>query len=181
MRDRVTMTPRTGPAIVAGTIAAVSVATLAAVWTLQERGYNPCELCLKERIPFYVGLPPAAGLALLAPRLPRPASRVGFALLALVFAAGAVLGAYHVGVEWKLWAGPTGCSGAASAPADVGDFLDQLKSVTVVRCDEAALQVLGLSLAGWNAVLSAGLAALAILGWRRVSVLGTADRAGTHG
>ena len=63
--------------------------------------------------------------------------------LILVFAAGAMLGAYHAGVEWKLWAGPTGCSGAAAAPAAVADFLKQLDSVTVVRCDEAALQVLG--------------------------------------
>ena len=155
--------------ILAGALALVSAATLAAVWTLQARGYNPCELCLKERIPFMAAVPLAGALALAAPRLPRAAARLGFAVLALVFAGGAVLGAYHAGVEWHLWAGPTECAGAATAPADVSDFLKQLDTAVVVRCDEAALQVLGLSLAAWNALLSAALAGVAALGLRRAA------------
>ncbi len=156
------------PALLAGAIALISAITLASVWILQERGYNPCELCLKERIPFYAALPVAALLAILSRRLDPRLAKTGFALLALVFAAGAVLGAYHAGVEWHLWAGPTGCSGAAAAPVDVGDFLKALDNVTVVRCDEAALHVFGLSLAAWNAVLSAVLAGVAVLALRRV-------------
>ncbi len=167
MRDTVRPAPTRSIEPAAAVVASIGAATVAAVWFLQARGYNPCELCLKERVPFYVGVPLAAALAVLAPRLPRAAARAGFAALVLVFAAGAVLGAYHAGVEWKLWAGPTGCSGAAAAPAAVADFLKQLDSVTVVRCDEAALQVLGLSLAAWNALLSAGLAGVAALGVRR--------------
>ena len=165
-RSASTRTVHLAAPVAAATVALVGAATIAAVWVLQARGYNPCELCLKERVPFYVGVPLAAGLALLGPRLPRSAARAGFAALALVFAVGVALGAYHAGVEWKLWAGPTGCSGAAAAPAAVANFLKQLDSVTVVRCDEAALQVLGLSLAAWNALLSAGLAGTAALGWR---------------
>ena len=148
-------------------IAILGAATVASVWVMQARGYTPCELCLKERVPLYAGVPLAAAMAFLAPRLPRAAARAGFAALVLIFSAGAALGAYHAGVEWKLWTGPTGCSGAAAAPAAVSDFLRQLDSVTVVRCDEAALQVWGLSLAAWNAILSAGLAAVAAFGWRR--------------
>jgi disulfide bond formation protein DsbB len=151
----------------AALIAVLGAAAVATVWILQARGYTPCELCSKERVPFYVGVPLAAVLSLLAPRLPRTAVALGFAVLALLFAVGALLGAYHAGVEWKLWAGPTGCSGAAAAPAAVSDFLKQLDTVTVVRCDEAALHVLGLSLAAWNALLSAGLAVVAALGWRQ--------------
>ena len=157
---------RATAAAAAGVIALASLAVLAAVWILQSRGYNPCELCLEERVPFYVALPVAALLALLAGRLPRPALRGGLGLLALAFAAGAVLGAFHAGVEWHLWAGPTGCSGAAEAPADTANFLAALDRLKVVRCDEAALRVLGLSLAAWNALLSAGLAGLALLGRR---------------
>ena len=149
-------------------IAVVSILVVGAVWTLQARGYNPCELCLKERIPFYVGIPLASVVGLGAARLPRSAIRAGYVVLGLVFAVGAVLGAYHAGVEWKFWPGPSECSGTAAAPVAVGDFLKQLQSVTVVRCDEAALQVMGLSLAAWNALLSAGLAAVGVLGWRRV-------------
>lgn len=165
---------------IAAGIALAGAAAVAAVWILQARGYTPCELCLKERLPFYAGVPIAAALALLAPlgRKPparaalraavRAAMRSGFAALALLFAAGAALGVYHAGVEWHLWAGPTGCSGAVAAPAAVSDFLKQLDAVSVVRCDEAALRVLGLSLAAWNALLSAGLAAAAAVGFRRV-------------
>jgi hypothetical protein len=64
------------------------------------------------------------------------------------------------------WAGPQECSGALSRAASVGDFLAQLQSAKVVRCDAAALRLLGLSLAGWNAVVSAGLAGLAVAGLR---------------
>ena len=167
MRDTVRSAPARSIDPAATFIALSGAATVAAVWFLQAHGYNPCELCLKERVPFYVGVPLAAVLAVPAPRLPFAAARAGFAALILVFAAGAMLGAYHAGVEWKLWAGPTGCSGAAAAPAAVADFLKQLDSVTVVRCDEAALQVLGLSLAAWNAVLCVGLAGVAALGFRR--------------
>ena len=87
-------------------------------------------------------------------------------ILALIFAASVVLGAYHAGVEWGFWAGPTECTGALDRAASVSDFLKQLETVKVVRCDSAALRILGLSLAGWNAVISAGLAALATLGLR---------------
>lgn len=171
MRDTARLRTRSvDPA--AALIALAGAATVAAVWTLQARGYTPCELCLKERLPFYAGVPLAAVLAALAPRLPRTSAactavRASFAVLFLLFAAGAALGVYHAGVEWRLWPGPTGCSGASAAPAAVSDFLKQLDSVTVVRCDEAALQVLGLSLAAWNALLSAGLAAAALAGFRR--------------
>ncbi len=168
MRTATTDPRRPGPAVLASVVALISAATLATVWLLQWRGYNPCELCLKERIPFYIALPVALLLALFGRRLDRRVAWAGFALLAMVFAVGAVLGLYHAGVEWHLWAGPTGCSGAAAAPADVGDFLKALNTVTVVRCDEAALLVLGLSLAAWNALLSAVLAATAFIALKRL-------------
>ena len=166
MRDSVVQRPKTSDAAVAGLVALGSAATIGAAWWLQWRGYAPCELCLKERIPYDLGIPLALALAALP--LSPPVRRLGFAALALLFVAGAVLSLYHTGVEWKLWAGPTECSGAMAAPAAVGDFLKQLNSITVVRCDEAALQVFGLSLAAWNAIVASGLAGLAALGYRRV-------------
>ena len=168
MRDTVRPAPTRSIEPAAAVVASIGAATVAAVWFLQARGYNPCELCLKERVPFYVGVPLAAALAVRAgPGCPAPRHGPASRRWSWFSPRGAVLGAYHAGVEWKLWAGPTGCSGAAAAPAAVADFLKQLDSVTVVRCDEAALQVLGLSLAAWNALLSAGLAGVAALGVRR--------------
>jgi len=146
-------------------IAAASIAILAAVWILQGMGYAPCELCLTQRYAFYVAVPLALLTALLAGRSVRGLARIGFALLALVFAASAVLAAYHAGVEYHWWAGPTACTGGPGS-LDVNDLVKALDSVKVVRCDEVQLRIAGLSLAGWNVVASIVLAAYAALAAR---------------
>lgn len=123
-------------------------------------GLVPCKLCLEQRWPYYLGLPVAAATAL-APSGSR-ASRAGLALLALVFLVSAGLGAYHAGVEWGWFVGPSDCGGGSGAgPSGVGDFMRSLDAVRVVSCTEAAFRFAGLSLAGWNALISLGLAALA--------------------
>jgi disulfide bond formation protein DsbB len=86
--------------------------------------------------------------------------------LALIFAASAIFGAYHAGIEWGLWPGPQECTGPLDHARSTEDFLKQLQSVKVARCDAPALKLVGLSLAGWNALVSAGLAALAVVGLR---------------
>ena len=146
-------------------IAAAAVVILAAVWIFQALGYAPCELCLTQRYAFYAAIP----LALLTALLTRSAhglARAGFALLALVFAANAALAAYHVGVEYHWWAGPTACTGGLTGSLAVNDLVNSLNSVKVVRCDEVQLRIAGLSLAGWNVVASAALAAYAAVAGR---------------
>src|SRR5262249_36721312 len=70
------------------------------------------------------------------------------------------LGAYHAGVEWKLWAGPQECSGALESLGNATDLLERLgQNSNVVRCDEAAWRFLGISLAGYNVLISLALAA----------------------
>lgn len=123
-------------------------------------GYVPCKLCLIQRNPYYAAIP----LALVAAFLPPRWTRAGLWLLALLFLVSAGLGAYHAGVEWGFWAGPSDCGGApASAAGNMGDFLNQLQKTRVVSCTEAAWRFLGLSLAGWNVVISLALAAFAAL------------------
>ncbi len=146
-------------------IAAASIAILAAVWILQGMGYAPCELCLTQRYAFYIAIPLALLTAFLAGRSVHGLARVGFALLVLVFAASAVLAAYHVGVEYHWWQGPTACTGGPGS-LDVSNLVNTLNSVKVVRCDEVQLRIAGLSLAGWNVVASAVLAAYAVLAAR---------------
>jgi len=129
-------------------------------------GLQPCELCLLERWPYYVGVP----LALLAVLALRGTSRrlgtVLLVLVALVFFASAGLAIYHAGVEWRFWEGPSACTGQYVAPSSTDDFLKSLESGPSVRCDEAATRILGLSLAGWNAVVSLLIAGFAWLGIR---------------
>ena len=147
-------------------IAAASVAILAAVWIFQALGYAPCELCLTQRYAFYAAAPLALLTAFLASRSAHGLARAGFALLAVVFAANAVLAAYHVGVEYHWWPGPTACTGALTGSLNVNDLVSALNSTKVVRCDEVQLRIAGLSLAGWNVVASAVLAAYAALAAR---------------
>ena len=93
-------------------------------------------------------------------------ARAGFALLAAAFVASAALAAYHAGVEYHWWAGPTACTGALTGSLDVNDLVKSLDSVKVVRCDEVQLRIAGLSLAGWNVLASAALAVYAALAAR---------------
>ena len=148
-------------------IAAASVAILATVWTIQGLGYEPCELCLSQRYAFYLAVPLAALTAFLAGRSAHGLARAGFALLSLAFLANAALAAYHVGVEYHWWPGPTACTGGLTGPVDVNDLTKALESVKVVQCDVVQLRIAGLSLAGWNVVASAALAVYAALAARR--------------
>jgi disulfide bond formation protein DsbB len=121
-------------------------------------GYVPCKLCLIQRNPYYIAIPVGIAAALVPPRW----GRAGLWLLALLFVVSAGLGAYHAGVEWGFWAGPSDCGGGSGAAAgNVGDFLNQLQGTRVVSCTEAAWRFLGLSLAGWNVLISLALAAFA--------------------
>lgn len=147
-------------------IAAIGLATIGLAWLFQALGHTPCELCLKERIPYYVGIPVAVVTAVAAPRS-GPLGLAGYAVLIVTFMVGAALGLYHAGVEWHFWAGPSECSGAVTAAPKVEDFLQQLNRVAVTRCDDVSMRVFGLSLAVWNAVISIGLIGLANVGLLR--------------
>ena len=157
-----------GPSGIAFAIAAIGLATVAGAWAFQVAGYPPCELCLKERIPYYGGVPLALVAGLLALRMRASLLPACFVALALIFAAGALLAGYHAGVEWQFWPGPASCTGTVNAPAKVEDFLHQLQTASVVRCDAAALRIAGLSLAGWDAAVSALLAGLSVLALVRI-------------
>lgn len=150
---------------VAVLILAAAVATIGGAYVFQHGlGYVPCKLCLLQRQPYYAAMPLALATALAPAAGPGalPWRRIGFGLLALVFAASLGLGLYHAGVEWRWWPGPADCGGGSPASsANVADFVKALNGVKVVSCTEAAWRFAGLSLAGWNAVISAGLAGLA--------------------
>lgn len=147
----------------AGFIAFAALMTLVAVWILQGFGYAPCELCLTERYAFYASVPLAALTALAASLSAHGAARALFALIALIFLANAGLAFYHAGVEQHWWAGPTACAGSLGGAVDVNDLAKSLNSERVVNCDEVQMRILGLSLAGWDVVMSAALALYAAL------------------
>ena len=158
---------RTNRAATAALVVALGgAATIAGAWYFQlVVGLPPCPLCLEQRIPYYVAIPLA--IVLLAAILwgaSLTMARFGLALLAVAMLIGAGLGVYHAGVEWHFWAGPTDCSGQLNQLGGPGGLLGQLSTVRVVRCDEAAWRFLGLSLAGYNALISVLLAGVALWG-----------------
>lgn len=155
---------RTGRASLAVFI--VTLGTLALAWGFQIiGGYVPCPLCLQQRWSYYAVI--VLSLALLAVLGVSPSRtglvRAGLVVTALLMLAGAGLGIYHAGVEWHWWAGPAACAGGAGLTGGLPD----LSTAHVVRCDEAQWRFLGLSFAGWNVVVSCGMAAVALWGARR--------------
>lgn len=147
-------------------VALIAAATLAGAWFFQlVLGIVPCPLCLEQRYAYYLAVPLGLLVAFLAARdAPRPVLLAGLALLVLAALANAWLGAYHAGVEWKFWQGPTDCSGPVVDFGKAGSLLDRLDTVKVVRCDEVQWRFLGLSLAGYNVLISLLMAAIAAWG-----------------
>jgi disulfide bond formation protein DsbB len=134
-------------------------------------GYIPCELCLLQRQPYYYGIPVAilGALSALA-GLPSWITRALLAIGGIMMLVGGGIGVYHAGVEWHFWAGPTTCSTSASSMTqNAGDLLTQLNTIKGPSCTDAALRVLGVSMAGWNVIASAILAAFAFMGVRKAA------------
>ncbi len=143
-----------------------AIATIAAAWAFQLwGGYIPCKLCLQERIPYYAGIPVLAGALIAALTMNARPARLLLLLAAAIFLVGFGLGVYHAGVEWKWWLGPADCGvGGAPPSRNAGDLLGQLTQFRIVSCTEATWRFIGLSFAGWNAVVSFGVAAVALMG-----------------
>lgn len=115
-------------------------------------GLAPCEMCWWQRYPHFAAL--ALGLV----GLVRPNRAIVF-LAALAILISGLIGAYHAGVEYHWWEGLTACSARATAAG--GDPLAAIWDAPIVRCDEVQWSLLGISLAGFNFLISTGAALLA--------------------
>jgi disulfide bond formation protein DsbB len=155
--------PTAGAAIAVAVLGAAAI--LGAYYFQYVLGLQPCPLCLEQRIAYYVAIPLALILAFAASRgVPRALLAAGLAIIALAMLVNSGLGAYHSGVEWKLWPGPADCSGPVTNLGRASDLVKQLRNVQVVRCDDAPWRFLGLSLAGYNVLISLTLAGIAVWG-----------------
>src|SRR5262249_47205420 len=138
------------PALTASAaVAVIAAATLAGAWFFQlVLEILPCPLCLEQRYAYYLAVPLRALVAFAAARgARRPLLLAGLAVLAIAALVNAGLGAYHSGVEWGFWQGPTDCTGPVGNLGSAGTLLQRLDTVKVIRCDEVQWRFLGLSLA----------------------------------
>lgn len=143
--------------------AALSAAMLAAAFAFQHLGrLDPCVLCIYQRWPWAA----AAGLGLLAAVFARyrTAAKAALALAVAALLTGAGIAAYHVGVEQHWWAGTSECGGVTGQAKTIEELKAQLLATPVTRCDEVAWSLFGISMAGWNLIVSAMAAVL--LAWQ---------------
>ena len=131
-------------------------------------GLPPCEMCYWQRWPHMVAI--VAGLAAFAsfasPRLALVLLLTAIAALIVTSA----LGVFHAGVEYRFWPGPQACSGNIPRGLSAEELKKALFGAKMVRCDETAWSMWGISMAGWNAILSGGLAFVlgcGVANWKR--------------
>jgi disulfide bond formation protein DsbB len=137
-----------------------SLAMLLAAFAFQHLGgLPPCKMCIWQRWPH--GLAVVAGVLALAVAA-RP-----FAVLGMLAAlTTAVIGFYHAGVEQGFWEGPATCTSGPVGGLSTEDLMEQIMTAPLVRCDEIPWDLFGISMAGWNGLVSlvlAGLWALAVM------------------
>jgi len=123
-------------------------------------GLYPCEMCYWQRWPHGAAIVLALG-AILSP-IGAPRTRPLVLLAALAIAISGAIGVFHAGVELGYWEGITVCTATGATS------LEDIMKVPLVRCDQVQWSLLGISMAGWNAIIALGGAALIVLlAWRR--------------
>jgi disulfide bond formation protein DsbB len=163
-----TLVRKDPPLAAAAIVALAGLATIGGFFFFQYVvGLAPCPLCLEQRDAYYVSVPLAALLWLGAGYgAQRKVLLLGFLVIATAMLWNTGLATYHAGIEWKWWPGPAECSGPINTIGTAKDLLNQLNTFSPVRCDEAQWRFLGLSLAGYDVLISLALALVALWGAR---------------
>ncbi len=115
-------------------------------------GYVPCELCLTQRLPYYIGLPLLAAIIIFWTKIPTMLRILLTLIVSAIFIWGAYMGGFHSGVEWGFFQGPTSCTGNLDILSF--DALNSINDAKIVPCDEVQWRFLGISFAGYNALIS---------------------------
>lgn len=167
------------PGLVCLLLAAASAAMLGGAFAFQYiGGLAPCVLCIWQRWPYAaviaLGLIGAALARCTGPERGAVAAMIALAALALFVDAG--IAGFHVGVEQKWWEGTQACVGVPSGAKTADELLAELLAATkVVRCDEVAWSLAGISMAGYNMIAALGLGVFATLGALRAAKRGRAQ------
>jgi disulfide bond formation protein DsbB len=117
-------------------------------------GYRPCPLCLQQRYAYYAAIPLLFIALILLSSGPRQGAIALLFFCSMIFLANAALGVYHAGGEWGYWPLPATCTATGDLSGGGASLLKSLQDAKVPECGKPELIILGLSLAGWNAIIS---------------------------
>jgi disulfide bond formation protein DsbB len=130
-------------------------------------GLAPCFLCLKQREVYWVAMGVAlVGMIVVRTRWGARTKRLFNGALALIFLVGVGVAVYHAGAEWGWWPGPTICAAGGSgrvSAADMAALMSDGAKIAPPSCEKAVWVFLGLSMAGWNALVYLKLAVLGLI------------------
>jgi disulfide bond formation protein DsbB len=151
----------------------IAGSALAAALAIQWAGYEPCELCLRQRLPYYAGLP-ALAVALLCDRFFPAYARAVSILMSAALAAfllAFALAVHHVGVEHGYWAGPARCVSRTFDMSSLDAFAAQIGATPMVSCNVPSFRLIGFSLATWNAAVTLAVSILISVGFTAHRIL----------
>jgi disulfide bond formation protein DsbB len=140
-----------------------AIAALCIAWIAQYGfGLAPCELCNWQRYGYWAAI--AIGLVAIFQPAQSTARRALLWLLGLAFLATAGIALFHVGVDQKWWQGLATCTGDLGGAVSTQDILSAIENAPIVRCDEPAFVLFGISMAGYNLILALALALFTLRG-----------------
>jgi len=128
-------------------------------------GFNPCNLCIFQRIPYYVIIALSILAILLRSKQTSLMLLLGFCIIAFVAEIG--IAGFHVGVEQKWWTGTESCGGGDVA-SSIEALRAQIMGAPISRCDDPSFYFLGITMAAWNFIYSIGLLIFTIYSLKRV-------------
>jgi disulfide bond formation protein DsbB len=140
-----------------------AIAALCVAWIAQYGfGLAPCELCYLQRYGYWAAI--ALGIVAILQPAATPRRKVALWLLALAFLAIAAIALFHVGVEQKWWQGFTSCTGGITSGMTPEELENAINNAPIVRCDEPAWTMFGISMAGYNILYALVLAVFTLGG-----------------
>jgi len=141
----------------------ISSLVIATVHILEFNGYAPCDICLKQRWVWYLVIL----LSFLSIFFNKKILKINLIFFTFLFIGNSIYAGWHAGIEWNLWLGPDTCSSQSNL--DHNNFLEEIRSIKFIPCNEASLRIFGISLAGYNSIISFCMFVYSMLSLRKES------------
>ena len=144
----------------------ISISVLLIVYYLEFfQGITPCQLCIYQRLPYFIIILLAISFLLIKNK---SLKKITFLFYILIFTSSLIMSVYHFGIEKNLWNALTGCETNIKSFSDSDNLKEYLLNKNYVSCDDVSFKFLGISLAGYNIILSFILLILSITGFRKL-------------